>query len=121
RAVAIVRHGVHAVADERKVGGDREGRSHLRLRKGLDALAVAITKLDHETWLPQDAVVRDGRRVVRHLKRRREQIALSDREVRRVPRIPYLVGGVGEVRLLPIRAWHYPFRLVDEVDVRGLA
>src|SRR5207245_2780178 len=72
RPVRIVRDRMHAVAYERKICRDRERRTHLSLWVGLDALAVAVSKLDHQTRLPEDAVVRDGRGVVRHLERRSE-------------------------------------------------
>src|ERR1700694_3006799 len=112
---------MHTVTDEREIGRDRESRPGLGLRIGLHALSVAVAQLDAQPGFPQDAVVSDRRYVVRHLNWRGEEEALTDREVRRVSRVPCLIGGIGEMLLLPVRAWHEPLGLEDEVDVRRLA
>src|SRR5256885_1563635 len=78
RPVEVVRHRMHAVADEREVGRDALRGTGLRLGIGLHGLAIAVAHLDDEARLPDDAVVRESRRVICHLERRREQEPLAD-------------------------------------------
>ena len=88
----------------------------------LDHLAVDVLELLHEVGPHELAVVGEPRVQVGHLQRRGQHVALADRHVDGVARVPHLVLGVLLVELLlPLGRGDAPVHLAGQVYAGSLS
>ena len=111
-----MRRGVEAGADRLQAAGIDVDLHRRRERLRRQHLAVRVLDIEEDVRRDELAAVRDQRVEARHLQRRDEQVALADRELNRVSRLPELVDRVAEVLLPPLGRRHEAGRLRTDVD-----
>jgi hypothetical protein len=96
-----------------------------RQRRCRDGGAVRVLDIHQQVGRHEPAAVREQRVEARHLQRRRQQVALADRELDRVARLPELVdppaarvGRLGEALLAPLPGRDEARLLGADVELR---